>query len=141
LAIYSFQQQLSRQVKWRAPAAPDALELQGNWTVVEAEKDGSPLGEFKNAKVTIEGEKFTTKAGDKVLRAGTLKADPSKDPKTIDVTYTEGELRAWASTRLKEIPGQSSPAWKARTGRPNSPTRAVRAPYESCSSGPNKVSN
>jgi uncharacterized protein (TIGR03067 family) len=88
-------------------------ELQGNWTVVEAERHGSPLDEFKNATVTIEGEKFTTKAGDKLLRAGTLKADPSKDPKTIDVTYTDGELQGKTRLGLYKVEGDT---WTIFTG-------------------------
>jgi uncharacterized protein (TIGR03067 family) len=91
----------------------DLEELQGVWTVVEAEKDGNPADDLKNATVTIEGDKFTTKTGDKALRSGTLKADVSKDPKTIDVTYTQGELQGKTRLGLYKVEGDT---WTLFTG-------------------------
>jgi uncharacterized protein (TIGR03067 family) len=91
----------------------DLDQLQGTWTVVESEKDGSPSDELKNAMVTIEAEKFTTKVGDRVLRSGTLKVDTGKDPKTSDVTYTEGELQGKTRLGVFRIEGDT---WTIFTG-------------------------
>jgi uncharacterized protein (TIGR03067 family) len=43
--------------------------------------------------LTVAGNKFTTKAGDRTLRAGTLEVDPAQKPKHIDVTYSEGPFK------------------------------------------------
>lgn len=64
-------------------------KLQGTWTIEEAERD-SKRDPAAGGQITIAGDHFTTKKGDKVLREGTLKLDPAKKPPTVDATYTKG---------------------------------------------------
>src|SRR5262249_15636859 len=49
-----------------------------------------PTGDLKGFIVIYDGDKHTVKHGDKVIQVGTQTIDPSKSPKTIDVTMTEG---------------------------------------------------
>jgi len=65
-------------------------QLQGTWQMVSHEVDGKPDDALKGAMRVVEGDKFTIKKGDKVLRAATIKLDPTKKPKWIDITFTEG---------------------------------------------------
>jgi uncharacterized protein (TIGR03067 family) len=74
-------------------AAKKALKkLSGTYDMVSGESRAEKLPEdrVKEAKLTIEGEKYTaTFGGDAVM--GTLKVDPSKTPKEIDATDSEGK--------------------------------------------------
>jgi uncharacterized protein (TIGR03067 family) len=79
----------------RAGAAQDATtreleQLQGTWQMVSHEVDGKPDEALKDAVRVVKGDKFTIKQGDKVLRAATMKLDPTRTPKWIDITFTEG---------------------------------------------------
>jgi uncharacterized protein (TIGR03067 family) len=95
----------------------DLDKLQGVWTVVEAERDGNPADDFKNAVVTIEGDRFTTKTGDRVLRAGTLKVDETKDPHAIDTTYAEGELQGKTRLGVYKLEGDTWTIFTALEGK------------------------
>ncbi len=78
-----------------SPAADDAKKdqeaLQGTWKPVSSEQGGKDQGdEAKQHTLTFEKDTFTVKRGDQVLLKGTFKLDPSKKPKAIDMTVTEG---------------------------------------------------
>lgn len=77
----------------RDDAKSEQDKLQGNWTIMADERDGQPVSTDKGAKVTFTNDKFVTASGGKTLRQGSIKLDPTKKPKTIDVTYTEGEFK------------------------------------------------
>jgi uncharacterized protein (TIGR03067 family) len=72
-------------------AKKELEKLTGTWLVVSAEVGGKQLTEeqIKEWKLVFDGEKYTYTAGDRTAK-GTYKVDPSKDPKTIDATRTEG---------------------------------------------------
>ena len=57
--------------------------------------------------VTFEGDKHTVKKGDEVIQVGTQKLDPSKSPKTIDVTMTEGLNKGTVMLGIYEIDGDT----------------------------------
>jgi uncharacterized protein (TIGR03067 family) len=66
--------------------------LSGTYVMVSGESRAEKLSEerLKEAKMTIEGEKYTaTFGGDSVM--GKLKVDPTKMPKEIDATDSEGK--------------------------------------------------
>jgi uncharacterized protein (TIGR03067 family) len=65
-------------------------QLQGTWQMVSHEVDGKPDEALRGAVRVVEGDKFTIKMGDKTLRAGTMKLDPTKKPMWIDITFAEG---------------------------------------------------
>jgi uncharacterized protein (TIGR03067 family) len=74
------------------PAQDELEKLQGPWKVVSLEKDGKKQSEdaVKTLKITIKEDKFLFKEGDKESEA-TLKIDPAKKPKTIDLVVKEGD--------------------------------------------------
>jgi uncharacterized protein (TIGR03067 family) len=96
-------------------AKDELAKLQGAWKIVTHERDGKPVATDKNARVVMNGNKFVTKAGDKVLREGTLKLDPAQKPPAIDVTYTEGPFKGQTLKGVYELDGDS---WKICYGEP-----------------------
>lgn len=91
----------------------DLKKLQGTWIAVAAEKQGNqlPEDEVKTAELTlvIEGEKFTimTTRGGKEGMKGTLKIDPSKKPRAIDLTAEVAGGRATTATGIYELAGDT----------------------------------
>jgi uncharacterized protein (TIGR03067 family) len=84
-------------------------KFQGAWTIESSEYGGEklPADQLKEFVVIYEGEKHTVKAGDKVIQVGTQKIDPSKSPKTIDVTMTEGPSKGTVMLGIYEIDGDT----------------------------------
>jgi uncharacterized protein (TIGR03067 family) len=73
-------------------AKKELKRLSGFYVMVSGESKAEKLPEerIKEAKMTIEGDKYTaTFGGDKVM--GSLKVDPTKTPKEIDATDSEGK--------------------------------------------------
>jgi len=74
-----------------AAPAPDAKDdnklIQGKWSVVSIEHGGEkePADDIKKYKIVIDGNAFTANDGKKDEKA-TIKLDPDKKPKTIDIT-------------------------------------------------------
>jgi uncharacterized protein (TIGR03067 family) len=63
-------------------------KFQGTWTVAALEENGQKIPEDKlkeaGLKVTIKGNSFVYKVGDKTVVEGTFTIDPSKNPKQLD---------------------------------------------------------
>jgi uncharacterized protein (TIGR03067 family) len=76
----------------KADLEKEVRKFQGTWTFESSEAGGKelPAGELKGLVLIFEGDKHTVKKGDEVIQVGTQKLDPSKSPKAIDVTMTEG---------------------------------------------------
>src|SRR3954451_24364701 len=73
-------------------AKKDLEKLHGTWTFVSMERDGQAVPQGDPAPtITFDGNKFTVKAGDAVLQAGTQTLDPTQKPKAVDSPVTEGE--------------------------------------------------
>jgi uncharacterized protein (TIGR03067 family) len=83
-----------------APAPPqpedvakkDLAKMQGAWTVESVRHSGAdePAESVAKDKVVIDGDKFTIKH-DGRDEESTIKLDPSKTPKALDVTLASGE--------------------------------------------------
>jgi uncharacterized protein (TIGR03067 family) len=97
----------------RAEDKPDVekelKKFQGVWTIESSEYGGQklPADQLKDFVVIYDGDKHTVKAGDKVIQVGTQKIDPSKSPKTIDVTMTEGPSKGAVMLGIYEIDGDT----------------------------------
>ena len=77
-----------------ADTKKDQESLQGTWTFVSTQVGGKgPMEEPKGTILIIDGDTFTVKKGDEIRIKGTFKLDPSKMPKAIDMTITEGKER------------------------------------------------
>lgn len=70
----------------------DLQTLQGTWTPVSMEMDGTflPDERIEKVRLTIEGENFTFDSGDDT-HDGLYKIDPSQDPKLLDIVITRGD--------------------------------------------------
>ena len=68
--------------------------FQGTWRMVSLEAGQNKLTEdaLKDFRLKIEGDKFTATEGTSENH-GTFKVDPTKKPKTIDITMIQGEKR------------------------------------------------
>ncbi len=72
-------------------AKKDQEALLGIWRPVSSEQGGKEQNdEAKEHALIFDKDTFTVKKGDEVRIKGTFKIDPSKKPKTIDMTITEG---------------------------------------------------
>src|SRR5262245_28817025 len=76
----------------KADLEKEVKRFQGTWTIESSVAGGMelPADQLKGFIVIFEGDKHTVKNGDTVIQVGTQKIGPSKSPKTIDVTMTEG---------------------------------------------------
>jgi len=87
----------------------DKDKLQGTWQSVSAEQNGKEQDDAKEYKMIFEGDTFSVKRGDQVAFKGTFKLDPSKKPKTFDLTFTEGpdDLKGKTSPGIYELDGDN----------------------------------
>jgi uncharacterized protein (TIGR03067 family) len=93
----------------KAAVEKELKKFQGTWTFESVETGGKEIQatEFKGMTVTFEGDKFTVKKGDEVIQAATQKLDPSRSPKTLDVTVTEGLNKGAVMLGIYEISGDT----------------------------------
>jgi len=89
-------------------AKKDQDKLQGTWTFVSMESNGQAVPQGDPAPtITFAGNKFTVKAGEVVLQAGTQTLDPGKKPKEVDSTVTEGEGKGTTMLGIYELDGDN----------------------------------
>jgi uncharacterized protein (TIGR03067 family) len=105
----------------QADVAQELKRFQGAWTIESSVTGGMelPADQLKGLIVTFEGNRHTVQNGDQVVQAGTQTIDPSKSPKTIDVTITEGPSKGAVMLGIYEIEGDTlkacfDPEGKAR---------------------------
>ena len=99
--------------------AKDLQAFEGTWRLSSREENGKKFSEveIKDVIATIDGSgKVSVRRGDKVINKGTVKLDPTKKPKTIDVTYTAGERKGQAVLGIYEIEGDAFRLCVARPG-------------------------
>lgn len=79
-------------IKDTSNANDDMKKASGTWTLVSGEVSGKPVEEsvLKNAKLMMDGEKYTVDLGEMGVKKGTQKFDATKTPKQIDAQQTEG---------------------------------------------------
>lgn len=72
----------------------DRKAMEGTWRAVSLEVNGNKAAENDARKIVVINHAdgtWTLKVDDKEISKGTNKIDPTKKPKTIDFTPTEGE--------------------------------------------------
>jgi uncharacterized protein (TIGR03067 family) len=69
-------------------AARELKKLEGDWKALKSEDDGRESDGGNG--ILIEKDKMRLKIGDRVVFTGTITIDPSAEPKTIDLKYTDG---------------------------------------------------
>jgi uncharacterized protein (TIGR03067 family) len=113
----------------KADVETELKKFQGTWTIESSVTGGMelPADQLKRFIVTFEGNKHTVKNGDQVIQVGTHKLDPSKSPKTIDVTLTEGPNKGAVMLGIYEIDGDTLKACFDPEGKKR-PTEFKSAP-------------
>ena len=93
----------------KADLEKEVRKFQGTWTIESSVTGGKeiPAGDLKGFVLIFEGDKHTLKKGDEVVQVGTQKIDPSKSPKTIDVTMHEGPNKGAVMLGIYEIDGDT----------------------------------
>jgi uncharacterized protein (TIGR03067 family) len=84
--------------------AKNELEkLQGTWSITKVERDGDDLSDqVGGAEMEINGEKY---AAPNI--AASFKLDPSKNPKAIDISYTEGPAAGQTVKGIYKLDGDT----------------------------------
>lgn len=93
----------------KADAEKELKKFQGVWTIESLESGGKkiPAEAMKGMTLTYEGDKYTVKNGKDVIQVGAQKLDPSKSPKTLDGTITEGFGKGAVMPGIYEIDGDT----------------------------------
>jgi uncharacterized protein (TIGR03067 family) len=97
-----------------ADSAPEAIKkemanLEGEWSMVSGERDGQALPEelVKGARrVAKAGETTVTVGGQQFLKAK-FTVDPSKKPKAIDYTLSDGPNKGKTQLGIYELDGDT----------------------------------
>ena len=104
-----------------APADPvkeDLAKLEGKWMIVSYEKDGVKLGDEDVKELptlTIKGKDFTWSSGE---RPGSFTIDPTKKPKAVDYTVTDGDDKGAVELAIYEITDDTWRDCIAPAGKP-----------------------
>lgn len=89
-------------------AKTDQEAIQGTWRIVSFIFDGQPRAEdtYKDLRLEIKGDKYLiTEGGETASR--TFKLDPTKKPKTMDVTYDDGPNKGKTNHAIYALEGDS----------------------------------
>jgi uncharacterized protein (TIGR03067 family) len=102
-------------------AGKDGKQLVGTWQAATIVVDGreAPAAVVKDVRLVLDAEgKFQFQnASKKVRAAGTVKIDPSARPRTMDFTYTEGELKGHTTPGIYELDGDTLRICTAAQGK------------------------
>jgi uncharacterized protein (TIGR03067 family) len=85
---------------------PDEALLQGTWTIaaLKVEKETVDVDQLKDARLVVSGSRYSFRLGDVDLEM-THKLDPTKSPKTMDMTITEGPAEGQTYHAIYELTG------------------------------------
>ncbi len=88
--------------------AKELEKFRGTWKYTSMEQDGRPVPEaqYRAARLTIKGDRFTFALGDSTSH-GTFKVDPAKKPKAIDITFTDGPDKGKTIQGVYEVTGDT----------------------------------
>src|ERR1039457_1552296 len=83
--------------------------LQGSWTVTALEVDGQemPAAMLANARIAIEGDRFTSTGMEAVYR-GKIELDASTSPRRIDMKFDAGPEKGNTNPGIYELDGDRS---------------------------------
>jgi uncharacterized protein (TIGR03067 family) len=83
-------------------------KFEGTWKMESFTVDGkpTPIETFAEFRMTLKGENFTTVTAEGKTN-GTYKVDPSKSPKTIDITFTGGPLDGLTMLGVYKLDGDT----------------------------------
>jgi uncharacterized protein (TIGR03067 family) len=116
-------QVFERETKSTAEALLGAarLELAGTWQAVTYALDGVKASDedMKKVKLTFDRDGKTEASNEgKVFIASTTKIDPTKEPMTIDISFTQGSQKGQTSLGIYKIDGNVLTICRASPGSP-----------------------
>jgi uncharacterized protein (TIGR03067 family) len=93
----------------QADVEKELKAFQGAWTLESSVTGGTalPADQLQGLIVFFRGQTHTLTMGDQVIQVGSMTLDPSKSPKTIDVTMTEGPNKGAVMLGIYEIAGDT----------------------------------
>ena len=95
------------------------MKYEGTWQVVSLEIDGNKTDEQDAKKITVVNEadgKWRLEVDGKVIARGTSEIDPTKKPKAIDLTETEGDDKGKTALGIYEIGDDERKVCYAKAG-------------------------
>ncbi|MBX3413388.1 MAG: TIGR03067 domain-containing protein [Pirellulales bacterium] len=98
---------LAAEVPTEKELAAELELLQGTWKIESVEVDGRQLdvAAFKDITRVVEGHDITWKNKDQVIARTRITFDPTRQPKTMDSTFTEGDNADKTMLGIYEIDG------------------------------------
>jgi uncharacterized protein (TIGR03067 family) len=93
--------------------------LKGTWRLISREVDGKKVREEEFTGVTLthdEAGKISARRGGKVIAEGTVRLDPTKRPRMIDITFTAGPNKGKTVLGIYESEGGTLRLCHARPG-------------------------
>src|SRR5262249_913595 len=102
-----------------AAVKKDWQVLEGTWELASVVRDGKPepLPEGGKIRVTLKDGKYTVKVNDRVVDEGTGVIDPTKQPKTLDITTAVGPDKGKVVPGIYEIKGDEHRVCVAEPGK------------------------
>ena len=93
----------------QSPAEKEMARLEGEWSMVSGEASGQSLPPemVKTAKRVAKDAETTVTMGGRVYFKAKFKVDPTKKPKTIDYTMTEGPTKGKTHLGIYELDGDT----------------------------------
>ena len=110
--------------KPKVDAKAELKRLQGTWEMVGLEVNGEPVPEKQLAGTTlvIKEDKYTVKVKDNSHET-TIKIDPAKDPKAIDMYFPNGTELPKLSKGVYELDGDTFKVCRHQTPGEDRPTQ------------------
>jgi uncharacterized protein (TIGR03067 family) len=101
-------------------ARKEMKKLAGTWQAFSYALDGkeAPAADLKKVKLIIKADgKATVESDGKPILQATVKIDPAREPRTIDLTFTEGGLKGKTALGIYELKGDTFRLCRAGPGK------------------------
>ena len=98
----------------------DRKKYEGTWQVVSLEVDGNKTAEDDAKKITVVNEadgKWAIEVEGKVIARGTSEIDPTKKPRAVDLTETEGDAKGKTFHGIYEFEDDTRKVCLAESGK------------------------
>jgi uncharacterized protein (TIGR03067 family) len=111
------------------PAAEELQKLQGKWQMVGLEVNGEkvPAERFQASRLEIKDNRYVVNTGRSVHET-TIKLDPAKSPKAIDMTFEDGDNKGDTAQGIYKLDGDTLTICRPRLPPHERPSEFVTKP-------------